>query len=62
MYRDYSGKVVDAEELKRRKEAEAAAKKPKTEAPEWGGGLKQVCTPLGNLYIRPHMRRDGACR
>ena len=42
VYRDATGRKVDLAELKRLQEAEAAAKKPPPERPEWGGGLKQV--------------------
>lgn len=43
VYRDSAGRVVEnAEELRKLKEAEAKAKKPEAEAPEWGGGLAQV--------------------
>ncbi|KAK9805845.1 hypothetical protein WJX73_006982 [Symbiochloris irregularis] len=43
VYRDAQGKIVgSAEELKKLKEAEEAAKKPQAETPEWGGGLKQM--------------------
>ena len=57
VYRDSSGRVVaNAEELRKLKEAEAAAKKPQAETPEWGGGLKQVLPSA----VKQHYSDDSA--